>query len=453
MIDISNDNPVWSPASWRGLTAVQQPVYESAEQVAACIRVLSEKPPLVAQGEVEKLRAELAEAAEGRRFLLHGGDCAERFSDCRADVLTRKLQVLLQMSMVLTYATRKSVIRIGRIAGQYAKPRSNATEEVDGKSLPVYRGDLINDYAATEGARCPDPARMLAGYHHATASLNYIRALIEGGFADLHHPERWDLEFINQSRHREEYRRTADAISDAVRFMDTIGAAEAMETLRRVAFYTSHEALLLPYEEALTRTDAHGAAYNLGAHYLWLGYRTCIADGAHVEYLRGIENPIAVKVGPQLDAGTLINLLRILDPRKTPGRITLISRLGAGKVASSLTPLIQAVSRTKHPVLWCCDPMHGNTETTADGRKTRRMTAIFTELEQTFAVHAEQGSCLGGVHFELTGEPVTECVGGSGGVAQARLSERYDTACDPRMNGGQALELAFLIARLLRCAK
>lgn len=443
-------HPPWSPGSWRGREAVQQPVYDSAEHVANVTRSLSELPPLVAVGEIERLRAELAEAAEGRRFLLHGGDCAERFRDCRASVLTRLLQVLLQMSMVLTYATRKSVTRIGRIAGQYAKPRSHAQETVAGRSLPVYRGDLINDWAATPEARRPDPARMLQGYYHAAASLNFIRALIEGGFADLHHPERWDLDFIGQSRHREEYRKVVDAITDAVCFMDTIGAADAAERLRRIAFYTSHEALLLPYEEAMTRTDSAGATYNLAAHYLWLGYRTCALDGAHVEYLRGIQNPIAVKVGPNTNAETLVALLRALDPDRTPGRMTLITRFGADKAGPLLPPLVWAVRQARHPVLWCCDPMHGNTEMLEDGRKTRRMEAIFSELEQSFAVHADLGSCLGGVHFELTGEAVTECVGGCGGVDPGGLHERYDTACDPRMNGVQALELAFLIARLLR---
>ncbi len=440
----------WSPTSWRTRPATQLPTYDNQELAAACVRVLAEKPPLVAVGEVDRLRAELAEASEGRRFLLHGGDCAERFSDCTADVLTRKLQVMLQMSMVLTYATRKSVIRIGRIAGQYAKPRSNDVEMLAGRPLPVYRGDLVNGYEMSEAARRPDPMRMLEGYHHATASLNFIRALIEGGFADLHYPERWDLDFIKQSLHCDEYRKVVDAITDAVRFMDTIGAADAAERLRRIAFYTSHEALLLPYEEGLTRMDAGADAYNLGAHYLWLGHRTRALNGAHVEYLRGIQNPIAIKVGPGLNAETLLALLKILDPHKIPGRMTLISRFGANKFGALLPPLIQAVNKAQYPVLWCCDPMHGNTEVTEEGRKTRRVAAIFTELEQTFAVHADLGACLGGVHFELTGELVTECVGGSGGVGQAQLADRYDTACDPRLNGVQALELAFLIARLLR---
>ncbi len=406
---------------------------------------------MVVRGEVDRLRVELAEATQGRRFILHGGDCAERFSDCTADVLRRKLQVLLQMSMILTYATRKPVTRIGRVAGQYAKPRSNALEVVGGKTLPVYRGDLVNGYEASEAARRPDPMRMLEGYHHAAASLNYIRALIEGGFADLHHPERWDLDFIARGKNGAADRRVADAITDAIRFMDTIGATDVFERLRRIAFYTSHEALLLPFEEALTRKDAtDGAPYNLGAHYLWLGHRTRETDGAHVEYLRGIHNPIGIKAGPGLEISELRRLLRILDPDRLPGRITLITRFGAGKVADCLPPLIRAVGKSGHPVLWCCDPMHGNTENTREGRKTRRLTNIFAELEQTFAVHAAEGSCLGGVHFELTGEAVTECLGGSAGLDSSHLSKRYDTACDPRLNGGQALEMAFLIARLLR---
>lgn len=437
----------WQPGSWRNFPAVQQPPYADMEAVARCVDRLSAKPPLVAQGEVERLRSGLAEAAEGRRFVLHGGDCAERFADCTAASLTAKLQVLLQMSMVLTYATRKPVLRIGRIAGQYAKPRSNGTETVDGVELPVYRGDLVNDLAPDPAARRADPDRMLEGYHHATASLNFLRALIEGGFADLHHPERWDLGFIEQSRDADAYRQMVDAINDAITFMDTIGGAS--ETLSRVSFYTAHEALVLPYEQALTRSGDDGW-YNLGAHFLWLGYRTSQRGGAHVEYLRGIRNPVGIKIGPGTPETELLDILDILDPDRAPGRVTLITRFGAGGVGECLPKYLHAVARSGHPVLWSCDPMHGNTKTAQDGRKTRHMPDIFSELEQTFALHASVGTCLGGVHFEMTGEPVTECVGGSGGVEARHLGECYQTACDPRMNGAQALEMAFLIARLLR---
>ncbi len=439
---------LWRPASWRKREAAQQPAYEEMETVASCLEVLRSKPPLTTRGEIDRLRAELAEAASGKRFVLHGGDCAEVFSDCRADVLKGKLQVLLQMSMVLTYATRKPVTRIGRVAGQYAKPRSNALERVGGTALPVYRGDLINGPEFDPAARKADPMRMLEGYYHAASSLNYLRALIEGGYADLHHPERWDLGFIRRGKNKAAYCRIMDAITDAIRFMDTIGAVDSAEKLRRISFYTSHEALLLPYEEALTRRDEDGAYYNLGAHSLWLGYRTSDIRGAHVEYLRGIANPIGLKVGPGHSAAQVVDLVRLLDPDAVPGRITLITRLGADQVRELLPPLIQAIQKSNRPVLWSCDPMHGNTEALADGRKTRRLKNIFSELEQCFTIHREMNSCLGGVHFEQTGEAVTECIAGS--LKNAGRLDFYQTACDPRLNRTQALEMAFLIARLLR---
>jgi 3-deoxy-7-phosphoheptulonate synthase len=443
-----SNSHTWSPSSWRNFRVVQQPEYEDAKEVADCLNVLSRKPPVTTRGEVDHLLAELSEAVSGKRFVLHGGDCAERFADCRAEILKGKLQVLLQMSMVLTYATRKSVTRIGRLAGQYAKPRSQGTEVVNGMPLPVYRGDLINSAEASPEARKADPGKMLEGYHHAAASLNYIRALIEGGFADLHHPEYWVLGFIKHGKNSAAYHRIVDAITDAIRFMDTIGAVDASERLRRISFYTSHEALLLPYEEALTRYDDTPACCNLGAHFLWLGYRTSDIKGAHVEYLRGITNPIGIKVGPGHTPEQLVELIRRLDPKRTPGRITLITRFGAQNIAALLPPFIQRVQKAKHPVLWSCDPMHGNTETLSDGRKTRRLTAIFSELEQCFKVHEQLGSCLGGVHFEQTGETVTECI--SGPLKKAGKMPQYETACDPRLNGAQALEMAFLIARLLR---
>lgn len=437
----------WHPLSWSDRKALQQPVYKNQQEVAACLETLKSKPPLVSRGEVDRLLHELSEAASGKRFLLHGGDCAERFADCSADALRRKLEVLLQMSLVLTYATRKPVIRIGRLAGQYAKPRSADEEIVNGRPLPVYRGDLINDFAPDEQARQADPKRMLEGYHHAAASLNYLRALIEGGFADLHHPEKWGAHFLHQCADNEDYKRILDTIADAVHFMDMLGG-DAAEQLKRVAFYTSHEALLLPYESAMSRQENSNRYYNLGAHYLWLGYRTSQLTGAHVEYLRGINNPLGIKVGPAMDPQDLVDLVRCLNPREIPGRITLITRFGAGKVTTLLPPIVQAVTKTKLPVLWCCDPMHGNTESLPKGRKTRHVEKIFTELEESFQVHASLGSNLGGIHFEQTGEEVTECLGGN--VSLEDLHEHYETACDPRLNGAQALEMAFLLARLLR---
>ena len=438
----------WTKASWRDKPAEQQPVYDDAPAMDRALRTLATRPPLVAAGEVDRLRAALGEAAQGNRFVLQGGDCAETFASCTDTTLRRTLEVLLQMSLVLTYATRRPIVRIGRIAGQYAKPRSSPTERIDGRELPSYRGDIVNGAEATLEARRPDPARLLDAYAHAAASLNYLRALIEGGFADLHHPQRWALELVSASPRRAAYERTMRAITDAIELMESIGASSEA-ALRRIDFYTSHEALLLPWEEALTRTLPEGD-YNLSAHCLWLGYRTAQLDGAHVEYLRGVRNPIALKVGPSTTTDALCSLLGRLDPGRESGRITLITRLGAGAVAQALPVLVRAVSATGHPVLWSCDPMHGNTETASGGRKTRRLDAIFGELEQTFAVHAREGSRLGGVHFEMTGDDVTECLGGSLEVREDDLGRNYETACDPRLNGSQALEMAFRIAELLR---
>jgi 3-deoxy-7-phosphoheptulonate synthase len=350
---------------------------------------------------------------------------------------------------VLTYAARRPVVRIGRIAGQYAKPRSQATERVGDRELPSYRGDIINGAEATLEARRADPARLLDAYAHAAASLNYLRALIEGGFADLHHPQRWALELLEKSPRRAAYERTMAAITDAIELMEGIGAS-SQAALRRVELYTSHEALLLPWEEALTRTIAGQGTYNLSAHMLWIGYRTSQLDGAHVEYLRGLRNPIGIKVGHATEPAALCVLMHRLDPQREPGRITLITRLGLEAAPRALPGLVGAVAESGHPVLWSCDPMHGNTETTASGRKTRRVEAIFGELEQSFATHTREGSRLGGVHFEMTGENVTECLGGSLEVREDDLARSYETACDPRLNGSQALEMAFRIAELLR---
>jgi 3-deoxy-7-phosphoheptulonate synthase len=441
----------WSSSSWRSRPAEQQPTYDDPAAVARAVAVLGTRPPLVAAGEVERLRLALGEAAAGRRFVLQGGDCAETFASCTEVALRSKLEVLLQMSLVLTYATRQPIVRIGRIAGQYAKPRSSATERVGEYELPTYRGDIINAAGATPAARRADPARMLEAYGHAAASLNYLRALIEGGFADLHHPQRWALQLVSASPRRVAYERTMRAITDAIELMESIGAS-SQAALGRVELYTSHEALLLPWEEALTRTlsGSYNGNYNLSAHCLWLGYRTSQLDGAHVEYLRGLRNPIGIKIGAATDTAQLSALLDRIDPEREPGRITLITRLGVTGVETALPKLVHAVAASGHPVLWSCDPMHGNTETTTSGRKTRRIEAIFGELERSFAVHAREGSRLGGVHFEMTGEDVTECLGGSLEVREDDLERSYETACDPRLNGSQALEMAFRIAALLR---
>jgi 3-deoxy-7-phosphoheptulonate synthase len=439
----------WSKASWRGRPAQQQPSYEEPAAVARALAVLETRPPLVAAGEVERLRAALSEAAHGQRFVLHGGDCAETFASCTEHALRSKLEVLLQMSLVLTYATRRPIVRIGRIAGQYAKPRSSATERVGERELPSYRGDIVNGAEATLEARRPDPQRLLEAYAHAAASLNYLRGLIEGGFADLHHPQRWALELVSASPRRAAYERTMSAITDAIELMESIGAS-SQAALRRVELYTSHEALILPWEEALTRSAPGSGPYNSSAHMLWLGYRTAQLEGAHVEYLRGLRNPLGIKVGVASDPSALCALLERVDPERERGRITLITRLGADAVERSLPALLRSVAASGHRVLWSCDPMHGNTETLASGRKTRRIEAIFGELERTFAVHAANASRLGGVHFEMTGEDVTECLGGSLEVREDDLGRSYETACDPRLNGSQALEMAFRIAELLR---
>jgi 3-deoxy-7-phosphoheptulonate synthase len=439
----------WSKAGWRERPVQQQPDYDDPAAVARALALLETRPPLVAAGEVERLRAALSEAAQGGRFVLHGGDCAETFADCTEASLRSKLEVLLQMSLVLTYATRRPIVRIGRIAGQYAKPRSNATERVGDRELPSYRGDIVNGAEPTLAARRPDPARLLEAYGHAAASLNYLRGLIEGGFADLHHPQRWALQLVSASPRRAAYERTMSAITDAIELMESIGAS-SQAALRRVELYTSHEALLLPWEEALTRSLPGQGHYNLSAHMLWVGYRTAQLDGAHVEYLRGLRNPLGIKVGMNTDPSGLCALLERVDPERETGRITLISRLGIDGVERGLPQLVRAVSASGHRVLWSCDPMHGNTETTASGRKTRRMEAIFGELERTFAVHTSESSRLGGVHFEMTGEDVTECLGGSLEVREDDLGRSYETACDPRLNGSQALEMAFRIAELLR---
>ncbi|HPO17348.1 MAG TPA: 3-deoxy-7-phosphoheptulonate synthase class II [Candidatus Hydrogenedentes bacterium] len=440
----------WNPGSWKAYATRQQPAYDNPLSVAKVADELATKPPLVSIGEIERLQGALEDAAAGKRFVLQGGDCAECFADCTEASLTSKLKVLLQMSLVLTYATRKPTVRIGRIAGQYAKPRSQEFETADGVELPVYRGDLVNSREPVAELRKPEPSRMLDGYHHAAASLNFIRALIEGGFADLHHPEQWDLSFIEGSTHRKAYRQAMDAIVDSIRFMETIGAAHAIETVRRVDYYASHEALLLPYEEALTRLADNGLYYNFGAHFLWVGYRTAFPESAHIEYLRGIQNPIGIKIGPGSNEDDILTIMDLLDPKHRAGRLTLITRFGETAIEEHLPRIIDRVKQSGHPVVWSCDPMHGNTETTANGLKTRRLDAIFSELEQCFAIHERMDSTLGGVHFELTGDPVTECFGPFGDVQESDLMRCYETACDPRLNGAQALEMAFLLARLLR---
>lgn len=436
----------WTPSSWQSRPALQQPVYPEAAALERVVEQLRRLPPLVSSWEIEQLRTQLAEAADGRRFLLQGGDCAESFEDCESSTIAAKLKILLQMSLVLVHGARKRVIRVGRFAGQYAKPRSDDRESRNGATLPSYRGDLINRPPFTEVDRTPDPELMLRGYERAGLTINFIRALIDGGFADLHHPEYWDLAFAQLSPHAAEYQRRVGAIAESLRFMETL-AGQPIAEMSRVDFYTSHEGLHLLYEQSQTRKVPHRTGwYNLTTHFPWIGLRTSDPRGAHVEYFRGIANPIGVKVGPPTTPEGLVELAEILDPRREPGRLTLIHRFGAARIADGLPPLVQAVEKTGRRVLWVCDPMHGNTETLPSGIKTRRFENIVTELESAFAIHRRLGSVLGGVHFELAGEDVTECIGGARGLSEADLSRAYRSQVDPRLNYEQALEMALLLA-------
>jgi 3-deoxy-7-phosphoheptulonate synthase len=437
----------WSPTSWQERPTLQQPVYPDADRVEGVLRDLSSLPPLVTSWEIERLKAQLAEAARGESFLLQGGDCAESFADCTSESITNKLKILLQMSLVLVHGARRRVIRVGRFAGQYAKPRSENLEERDGVILPSYRGDLINRSPFTLADRTPDPELLLRGYERAALTINFIRALIEGGFADLHHPEYWDLSWVKHSPHADEYRRRVAAIRDSLQFFESLAGSQAGE-IRRVDYFTSHEGLHLLYEQAQTRRVPRRAGwYNLSTHFPWLGMRTAQLGGAHVEYFRGISNPIAVKVGSAMTPQGLVELADVLDPYREPGRLTFIHRFGHKKIADGLPPMLEAVRRAGRTVLWVCDPMHGNTEAVASGLKTRRFDHILSELQQAFDLHEELGSYLGGVHFELTGEDVTECMGGARGVTEEDLQRAYRSQVDPRLNYEQALEMALLIAR------
>lgn len=442
--------PDWYPGSWRTKPATQQPRWPDPLALEQAIAELGQLPPLVTSWEIESLREQIAEAATGRRFVLQGGDCAETFDACRSDVIANTLKVLLQMSVVLVHGGGKRVTRVGRFAGQYAKPRSADTEVRDGVELPSYRGDLVNGVAFDAASREPDPQRMLRGYERAGLTLNFIRGLVDGGFADLHHPEYWDLDFVEHSPRAKEYRDIVASIGEALRFMETL-ASRSLDATHRVDFYCSHEALLLPYEEAQTRrVPRRDGWYDLTTHLPWVGMRTVDPGGAHIEYLRGIRNPIGLKVGPGLEAATLLGLLETLDPLREPGRITLIHRMGVGRIAELLPPLLRAVGDSGREVLWICDPMHGNTRSARTGHKTRSFDDILGELELAFEIHADVGSVLGGVHVELTGEDVTECVGGARGLADEDLERAYLTQVDPRLNAEQSLELALRVARRIR---
>jgi len=443
-------NSSWNPESWQSRIAQQQPVYEDAVAVAGVVENLAQLPPLVTAWEVERLQTQLAEAAAGRAFVLQGGDCSESFADCNSRTILSKLKVLIQMSLVLICGSRQRVVRIGRIAGQYAKPRSANTETREGVELPSYRGDIINRSGFSRDDRAPNPELMLRAYERSALTINYIRALSEGGFADLHHPENWDLEFVRNTPGSRKYQELLESLSDSIRFMEVVSGGE-LDQLTRVDFFTSHEGLHLLYEQALTRQDQRQQGYyNLSTHLPWIGDRTRQIDGAHLEYFRGIRNPIAVKVGNTIAPDELVDLIRVLNPNNTPGRLTLIHRFGADRVSTSLPILIDAVRAAGQTVLWSCDPMHGNTHATRNGFKTRSFDDITSEIITAFHLHRECGSRLGGIHLELTGEDVTECTGGPANLTESDLPRDYRSQVDPRLNYEQAMEVAFLLAEQMK---
>lgn len=439
----------WSPGSWRDKPALQMPRYPDASAVERALSELSRLPPLVTSWEIENLKQQLAAAVRGELFLLQGGDCAESFADCDSKIIAGKLKILLQMSLVLVQGAKKRVIRVGRIAGQYAKPRSGDTETRDGTTLASYRGDMINRAGFTATERTPEPTLLLRAYERSALTINFIRALIEGGFADLHHPEYWQLGFVANSPRAAEYTRMVESIGESLRFMEALGGS-VMADIHRVDFFTSHEGLHLPYEQAQTRQVPRRTGwYNLSTHFPWIGERTRGLKGAHVEYFRGIANPIGVKIGPNISPDEALALAGILNPQNEPGRLTFIHRMGAGKVEKCLATLAKAMVKKGRAILWCCDPMHGNTEVTNGGIKTRHFDKILRELEVSHRVLQGCGAHLGGVHFELTGENVTECLGGASGVTEADLVKDYRTQLDPRLNYEQAMEMALLLSSLL----
>ncbi len=440
----------WTKSAWRAKPRIQMPDYPDQAALGAVEAQLSKYPPLVFAGEARRLKKELALAAEGKAFLLQGGDCAESFAEFSADNIRDTFRVMLQMAVVLTYAAKVPVIKVGRMAGQFAKPRSAPTEMIGGVEYPSYRGDIINGFEATPEARRPDPSRMLQAYTQAAASLNLLRAFSTGGFADIHRVHSWTLGFAEHDK-AERYREMANRISDALDFMNAAGVnSDTANELARVDFYTSHEALLLEYEEALARVDSITGQNVAGSgHMIWIGDRTRQPDGAHVEFARGVLNPIGLKCGPTTTAEDLKVLMAKLNPENEPGRLTLIARFGSGKVGDHLPRLIRTVESEGAKVLWSCDPMHGNTIKSSSGYKTRPFNSVLTEVREFFAIHKAEGTVPGGVHFEMTGQDVTECTGGLRAVSDESLADRYHTACDPRLNASQSLELAFLVAEEL----
>ncbi len=442
----------WTPSSWHERAAAQQPDWPDEAALERVLKQIGALPPLVFAGEARNLTDDLARVSRGEAFLLQAGDCAESFDAFSADSIREKLKIILQMAAVLTYSAGVPVLKIGRIAGQFAKPRTSPVEVIDGVSLPAFRGHLVNDVAFTAAARTPDPERLLAAYHQSSSTLNLLRAFTKGGFADLSRVHQWNLDFVASSRQGRRYDQLAAEIDRALRFMKACGFDTAAEpALHEVDFYTSHEALVLGYEEALTRRDSlTGSWYDCSAHMLWIGERTRQPDGAHVAFLSGVGNPVGVKIGPRATADEVLALCELLDPDRRPGRLTLITRMGAERVGEALPPLLRAVQASDHPVVWACDPMHGNTFTSFGGHKTRHFDAVMAELTGFFDAHRQVGTWPGGVHVELTGADVTECLGGSEDIADAQLDDRYETMCDPRLNARQSLDLTFRVAELLR---
>ncbi|MBE0361841.1 class II 3-deoxy-7-phosphoheptulonate synthase [Pseudoalteromonas aliena] len=445
----------WNPNSWRELPILQQPQYPDQEILESVESQLKTAPPLVFAEETRSLFKQLEDVCEGKAFLLQGGDCAESFSDFNAANIRDTFKTILQMAVVLTYGGKCPVVKIARMAGQYAKPRSADLETINGVSLPSYRGDIINNIEFTEEARVPDPQRLMTAYHHSAATLNLLRAFAQGGLADLHQVNRWNMGFVAANPLKEKYQQLADKIQDALEFMEVCGINSTIApSLKETDLYTSHEALLLGYEEALTRRDhLSGDWYDCSAHFVWIGERTRQLDHAHIEFFKGIKNPIGVKVGPGMNPDDLIRLIDALNPDNIPGRLTLITRMGADVLPEKLPALVRRVQQEGRKVIWSSDPMHGNTEKATSGYKTRNFDNIMREISQFFAVHKAEGSYAGGVHLEMTGQHVTECTGGAYGLSDDDLAQRYKTQCDPRLNADQVLELGFLVADLLKDAR
>jgi 3-deoxy-7-phosphoheptulonate synthase len=446
---------IWSPTSWRDKPILQQPTYPNKDELNKVLKELENYPPLVFAGEAKRLKEQLADVAVGKAFLLQGGDCAESFSEFHADNIRHTFKALMQMAGVLTYAGGVPVVKVGRLAGQFAKPRSSDTETVDGVTLDSYRGDIINGVEFSKEARVPDPKRMIKAYNQASATQNLLRAFATGGLADLHQVHQWNLDFAHKSEVSAKYEKLAQEIENSLKFMKACGiTSKTYRNLRETDFYTSHEALLLPYEEAFTRKDSiSGEWYDTSAHMLWIGDRTRQLDGAHVEYLKGVNNPIGVKAGPTMDTDDLVRLCETLNPKNEAGRLNIIVRMGAEKVGDGMPRLVRAIEKEGMNVVWSCDPMHGNTIKSSNNYKTRPVDAVLAEMKQFFQVHRAEGTVGGGVHLEMTGKNVTECIGGSFVVREEDLSSRYHTHCDPRLNADQSLELAFLIADTLKEAK